>query len=57
MSEKIYSDDNGDFIGTATYRENCRNSYRATTDAGISRSVSCHKAAVAWLTTRYNSTH
>jgi hypothetical protein len=56
MSEKIYSD-NGDFIGTATYRENCRSHYRATTDTGCSRSVSCHKAAVAWLTTRYNSTH
>ena len=52
-----HSADNGDFIGTTTYSDNDRYHCHATAPTGRSRSFLTHKSAVAWLTTRYNSTH
>jgi hypothetical protein len=49
--------ENGDFIGTTTYRHGGRNHCQAITASGRTRSCTHENAAVAWLTTRYNSTH
>jgi hypothetical protein len=56
MSETILHPDTDDFIGTAIYSDNGRH-YRATSFAGRTRSFHYRSDAVAWLTTRYNSTH
>jgi hypothetical protein len=57
MSERIYSDETGDFIGTATYCDNGRKQYSATSDVGRTHACTCRGAAIAWLTTQYNRTH
>lgn len=55
--ETIYSDETSDPIGSATYSDNGRSHYRATSTTGRARRFTCRAAAVAWLNMQYDSTH
>jgi hypothetical protein len=52
-----YSTENGDCIGTTTYRDTGRYHCLAIAPTGRRHSCVYQRDAVKWLTTQYNRTH